>query len=508
MKDIKRLVLLIFLLTFVAAQAKDLKPENSAKLRWGTDLLLYDGKVRIDFWGASYGIDDDEIDMDYFADSTVLTVVACPDSTLRVFKSLNSGESWSLVEEVKFSNEITEPYVIRGSDTTYHIFCRHFFSGGDIYSASYKISNDELIPGTSQFLAQANDSVNSYSVCSDRGIRSNYSIFVAYAGGTESNAKIKFTKTQDRGFTWSTPTQIATGNVSLPDITYAPDSILYLAYRSFSDGKYMIRVRRSLNLGNSWGFFPFWPKTLESDSNFKMRPKIAAAYDGSGNVWVIWAKYANEWNLMWSWSQDSAVTWSTPQAANSTPENQEILPNIMIFENPTFGLNPFVSYVRATSDWQNPIVRSFIWYSNDSAWGPDTSYADYPTSLIRPAVTMFTLFPAIAYVGENNEKVYFDSWGNTQGIEEDIVNRKISCILDRSIATNEATLRYTLPIRGYVNVSLFNPLGQEVRTLFEGINEIGENTLTFTTDGLSQGIYYIVVNTPSGTGTAKLAVIK
>ena len=221
----------------------------------------------------------------------------------------------------------------------------------------------------------------------------------------------------------------------------------------------------------------------------------------------------NDWGLRWSWSHDSSATWSTPAWINSNVDSNEVLPSIAV--NDAFGstyYTPYVTFLKCYYDWTGEIsVRSFYWDVSDSSWTADSNYADSGAIVTRPIQT-FTIGggPAIAYVGENAENVYFDSWANSSGIEEEDVeaDEKISCSLDSPIIMGTGTLKYNMPDAGDVKISMFNALGQEIATLYEGTAESGENTLTVSTDNLPQGVYYILVNTSTATGSAKVTVLK
>jgi len=495
----------------------EIKPENDAKLRWGDDRLIYSGEVNANSWAVQSGLDDDAIDVDYFAGDTLRAVVACPDSALRIFRSNDNGQTWSYINGIFFSNDnVTEPKIVHGTDSTYHVFVRYLRDQDQLYTRAYRTANDATISGTGQYLA-GTDSVKNYSVCTNRRNTHNYYVFAVYHQGLggRGDDHIMFTRTTDQGQNWSTPVLTQTAGAGFPDITCGNNSILYLTYSYMPTGNnYNIHARRSLDLGASWAA----SQIVESDSFPKMGPQIAAAYDGSGNVWVIWPRQdlntANDdWGLRWSWSQDSAATWSSPSWTNSDVDSNEVLPSIAVNDyNGSTSATPYVCYIKSYYDWTGDLsVRSFEW--EGSSWSTDTCYSDSNAFLTRPIQTFTSAgTPAIAYVGENSEKVYFDSWANASGIAEDNdivpLNGKIECSIDRSIITGAATLKYTLASETTVDISIVNILGQTVATLDSGSKEGGEHTIKVSAENLSQGIYYIVIGTNGGTGTAKFTVLK
>jgi len=485
---------------------------NDAKLRYSWDLLVYSGGVYVSTWSVPAGIDEESIDIDFFAgDTTLRAVIACADSTVRILRSDDRGFNWSLVRSISFAyDNVTDPHIVHGPDSTYHMFVRYLSDQDRIYTQAYKTDDDSSITGTGQYLS-GTDSVQNYAVCTDRILRHGYSIYIVYQAGALSSGRNMFMRTTDQGQNWTTPALISTGGVGFPNIAYGRGDILYLTYLYDSDPNILPRVRRSFNDGASWS----GAVTLETDSFPKMAPQIAAACDNSGDVWAIWPRRdlsgptPIDWGLRWSWSQDSGATWTAATWTNSRGDSNEYLPSIAV--NDYYGStdnDPYVSYVRATTDGADPYVRTFNWSSG--AWTADVRRGDYNTSLTRPVQTFnysTESAAAIAYVGEGATNVYFDTW-ESSGIEEKDVDSKITCSLDMPIITGTATLKYNVPNAGNVKVSMFNVLGQEVATLYDGIQESGENTLSVSSQNLPQGIYYIVINTSAGIGTAKATIIK
>ena len=439
---------------------------DNAKIRYGWDLLIYSGDVNVNAWAVPAGVDDESIDVDLFAEDTTLrAVVACMDSAVRIFRSNDNGGTWSEVSEIQFVNDnVTEPHIVHGPDSTYHVFVRYLRDQDQLYTRAYTTYDDASISGTGQYIS-GSDSVQNYSVCTDRIDHHDYSVYLAYQAGTGLTSSIQLVLTTDQGQNWTAPAQITSGYVGLPNITYGRD-ILYLSYLVPSTtGNYYARVRRSLNSGTTWSGFV----TMESDTFPKMAPQIVAACDNSGDVWAIWPKVdttgldTTDWSLRWSWSQDSGVTWTSADWVNSGDSN-EYLPSIAV--NDYYGStnnDPYVCHLRATADDSNAYVRTFYW--SGGAWTTSTREGEYNASLTRPIVAFnypLEPCPAFAYVGEGEQNVYFDTWESSGVEEEDVENEKNTCSLDCSIIVETGTLKYNVPNAGHVKVSMFNALGQEV----------------------------------------------
>lgn len=483
---------------------------DDAKIRYGWDLLIYSGDVSVSAWGTD--LDDESIDVDFAGDTTLRAVVAVPDSTVRVLRSDDRGASWSQVGQVTFgSGGASEPHILHGPDSNYHVFCKYVTAEVDIYAQARRSSNDAMISGTNEFLS-GTDSVQNYSVCTDRIDNHAYTVFLVYQEGTGNTSSLRLIRTTDQGQSWTAPSTITVTRVHDPEIAYGGGGILYLSYLADMIPEIEPRVRVSLNGGANWS----GAIILESDTAAKLRPQIAAACDNSGNAWAIWPRLdvsgptPIEYGLRWSWSQDSGATWSSANWTNSRGDSNEYFPSIAVNDYYNSSDNvPYVCYVRADSGHNNPYVRNFEW--TGATWSTSTSEAEYNTSLTRPVQTFnypVSTAAAFAYVGENEQDVYFDTWENSGIEEEDVEAEKITCSLECPIIIGTGILKYSIPNAGHVKVSMFNALGQEVATLYEGMQESGENTLTVSANNLPQGVYYILVNTSTGTGSAKVTVLK
>jgi hypothetical protein len=70
------------------------------------------------------------------------------------------------------------------------------------------------------------------------------------------------------------------------------------------------------------------------------------------------------------------------------------------------------------------------------------------------------------------------------------------------------TIRYGLPNRSHVTLSVFNTLGQSVSTLVNGEQEAGYHEVKFDGSGLSSGVYFYRIGTGSFVQTRKFLLLK
>jgi hypothetical protein len=70
------------------------------------------------------------------------------------------------------------------------------------------------------------------------------------------------------------------------------------------------------------------------------------------------------------------------------------------------------------------------------------------------------------------------------------------------------TVRYGLPQRSDVTLTVFNTLGQQVVTLVEGEREAGFHEVVFDASGFASGVYLYRLTAGSFVQTRKLLVVK
>jgi len=70
------------------------------------------------------------------------------------------------------------------------------------------------------------------------------------------------------------------------------------------------------------------------------------------------------------------------------------------------------------------------------------------------------------------------------------------------------TINYQLPISGYLTLKVYNLLGQEVATIFEGVQSAGNYSVTFDANGLTGGIYFYQLKAGSFVENKKFILLK
>jgi len=90
---------------------------------------------------------------------------------------------------------------------------------------------------------------------------------------------------------------------------------------------------------------------------------------------------------------------------------------------------------------------------------------------------------------------------------EELVNEELkSSLFPNPTTSNVTTLTLDLKENNTVSVSIFNTIGQNVNTIFNGALTKGENELQLNTTNFSRGIYYVNIIIGNQTSTKKLII--
>ena len=69
-------------------------------------------------------------------------------------------------------------------------------------------------------------------------------------------------------------------------------------------------------------------------------------------------------------------------------------------------------------------------------------------------------------------------------------------------------IKYTIPDNGYVSLTVYNSLGQEVRNLISEMKQQGDHEVIFNASGLPSGMYFYKLQTATNVETKKMVLMK
>uniref|UniRef100_A0A7C6A9M1 T9SS type A sorting domain-containing protein n=1 Tax=candidate division WOR-3 bacterium TaxID=2052148 RepID=A0A7C6A9M1_UNCW3 len=489
-----------------------INPLERPLLRWGEDRVIYAGDVAYDIWS----MENEAISVDHHRGDTLRAAVVTADSTISVFQSTDNGETWSWFAGWRWTGRLPlEPEIINDPlGRWYHVFCIWTGNNNDL-----GVFTDSTPGGWFWRNIEAGaDTTANYTVCSDRAdYPDEYWLFCAFHKklGGQGRDEIWFSRSFDCGATWETLRRLCTNGSGFPDLVYGDNDYLYETHIwDASDTNNYVRVWVSTDLGNSWTI----DNTLQSDTTTKMGPQIAAAHDGSGDAWVVWARsYPNttppNFDLLFSWSQDYGANWSHWAWFDADNIEHTLLPSIAIYDSAGAYL-PYVTYNCIDTNQTNPKVYCKSW-ETDSTWSDRETFNDSePAFNIRPVQTFEVLgIPAIAYVGAVGHNVYYDAW-SIGGVEEQ--NKPISeeNLLSQNQPnpfTNKTRLEYFVPQNGRVTLKIYNTLGKEVAKLIDEDKKAGAYAITLNRENLGKdvlpaGVYFLKLEVNKSKATRKIII--
>ena len=153
----------------------------------------------------------------------------------------------------------------------------------------------------------------------------------------------------------------------------------------------------------------------------------------------------------------------------------------------------------------------------------DLSYTN--STLTKAAMGGFPLgdlfhwgWPASTYTNWAAQQVVehdtISSW-LTKGITTGVKNEPTAVPAKFDLAQNypnpfnpTTTINYSVPQTGAVSLKVYNLLGQEVATLFTGVQQIGNHSVTFDGSKFASGIYFYRLQAGTNSMTKKLVLMK
>jgi hypothetical protein len=114
----------------------------------------------------------------------------------------------------------------------------------------------------------------------------------------------------------------------------------------------------------------------------------------------------------------------------------------------------------------------------------------------------------VSYEGADYS-IWFDSEGWT-GVEEHpgSVARGGFVNLAPNPTKNTATISYVMQTEGQVNISLYDASGRLVSNLVNEAKSAGTHSTAIESDEIAAGVYFVKVETPDGTGTKTMTIVR
>jgi len=216
-------------------------------------------------------------------------------------------------------------------------------------------------------------------------------------------------------------------------------------------------------------------------------------------------------------------------AANTTVLDNIYYNNWAMYAGVEFGNNDYLKSadsikVIASSVTNGGVVEVYIDSIDESTkiaecniagTGSWTSFETFSAKLLSPVSGNHDVY--LLFTGSVMDKLfmlksfYFTGEMKTTGTKEKSIQNPLKYNLGQNYPNpfNPSTIiSYQLPIASKVSLKVYNLLGQEINTLYEGLHQAGNFTATFNAGGLSSGIYLYRLEAGNSVFTKKALLLK
>ncbi len=396
-----------------------------------------------------------------------------------VFRSTDNGQDWTKVLGPYFQNP------------TFKVFAARINSQGSIFAL-------KSIQGGTGYLFRSSDEGAHWDSLGNRGTTLGVGpgglILQGWSGGASPT-----NVSTDNGDSWTQFSGKDTGGNYVDPYCFAFNSRNEVFAGGFFNAGWG-GAWRSLDSGNTWqnvseglpGFGALTSNVLWPGVNL-------LAIDPTG---ILFA------------STDSGFFRSTNDGA-SWKEIDQSLPLSFIRWGSPSGPGPLVAY------YGIPNIRSIAFNSAGQVYvGYDrgvyfsTDNGDTWTPFIQNAATNYSV-TALAFdpegflYGGGNGTIYRSTITTSVPTMREGHPRSWNLGQNYPNPFNPTTqIQYSVPLRGYVSLKVYNLLGQEIATLIDGIQQAGDHKATFDGTGLASGVYFYRLRTGSFVETKKLVLLR
>jgi len=349
------------------------------------------------------------------------------------------------------------------------------------------------------------------------------------------NTGIKLSTSSNSGVNWSDAVSASdqTGGVQGSDLAIGLDGEVYLTWLDVNTPEDVVKFDKSTNGGVSFGTdlkiaSGASPDIPISSSNITF-PSIAADISngvGRGNLYVAWCDARNgDPDIFFSASTNRGANWSMPLRVNNDSSGNGKLqcwPSIEVNDSGNIAILFYDS--RNTSS--NNIIEAYLAHSTDrGATFVNALLSTQPSPTNQPNTAVrFGDYICVDYHRNRVVPIWTDERAGgvnmeayTAAISTPLIVRQYSSVIPDGYKLQQnypnpfnpvTTIRFSIPQREFVSLTVFDALGREIEVLAEGISEAGEFEVIFNADGIAGGVYFYQLRTSSFAETKKLVVLK
>jgi hypothetical protein len=335
----------------------------------------------------------------------------------------------------------------------------------------------------------------------------------------ESGDSIAFMRSLNYGPTWQDRQIIASGASSWdyldPSLSYgwyasADSFTVGIAWQyNQSDGAQRIRFRRNRTYGTSGEWLPieyFGSPTGHLDNNPQLRMTHGTMPSGT----IVFARKdttgTDQEDFCNFYTYDGARNWTCDTLYSGG--SYEVLTALANDHS----ANDYHAFFRGDYD----DIRYKEAHYDDLAyggWSYSIGISDAGQAMsgyTNPAAAELNDDPCVVWKDISNStwyKLMFDAlWTGVEEMPNTTPAGFVS--LAPSISRGSARLSYSLSETGHVKITMFDAAGRLVKSIVDREQTAGEYTLAINNSGLAAGIYFVRVETPQGTVSKTMTVIR
>ncbi|MAT59282.1 MAG: hypothetical protein CMF23_15020 [Ignavibacteriae bacterium] len=149
----------------------------------------------------------------------------------------------------------------------------------------------------------------------------------------------------------------------------------------------------------------------------------------------------------------------------------------------------------------------YKWIKNDQTVSQKEDYT-YSTTFVNPPVTD-TVKLIITNDYKSIEKIYIINVEQTTTVKDEPAELKYELTQNYPNPFNPSTqIVFSVPSDGFVELKIYNLMGEEIKNLVSGVKAKGKYSVTFDAENLSSGIYIAQLRAESFIQTIKMNLIK
>lgn len=290
------------------------------------------------------------------------------------------------------------------------------------------------------------------------------------------------------------------------DACYSPGGmyVIYTSYISSTDSLY---IMGKAFLCRHTPLFKDYLGNAPSETLETYKTSISAIGDTIMCIYNFWDNGVT--NLKYCYSDDGGSTWATGIIGSSF--DTSCMADITLRRGGGIG----VIYEEFSG---NDVEGIFKWaaYPLGGWTATDTIMDNEPHYYIKPHIEhLEDSIYGIVYVDNDSNKIYFDRIDWVSGIKKPSVEEKASGFLKKQVIlfTPGKEIFYHLSEKSKVNISIYNPLGERVKTLIDEAKEPGRFSILWEGKNkkgksLPAGMYFIQLKTEKTSESRKIAIIK